>query len=28
VKRFEQTHKQSLAFRARPGLAFEGRTHR
>ena len=28
VKRFEQTHKESLAFRARPGLAFEGRTHR
>jgi hypothetical protein len=28
VKRFEQTHKEALAFRAWPGLAFEGRTHR
>jgi hypothetical protein len=28
VKRFEQTHKEPPALRARPGLAFGGRTHR
>jgi hypothetical protein len=28
VKRFEQTHKEALAFRARPGFAFEGSAHR
>lgn len=28
VKRFEQARKEALALRARPGLAFGGRTHR
>jgi hypothetical protein len=28
VKRFEQAHKESLALRVRPGLAFGGSTHR
>jgi hypothetical protein len=28
VKRFEQAHKESLALRALPGLAFGGNTHR
>jgi hypothetical protein len=28
VERFEQACKEALALRARPGLAFGGRTHR